>query len=151
MVRLILVNELAATRCLDATSNDKEPCKAMTLKQIRLEVGRDKDYPAGNRNCGYSFSAPHDSQGRLDAKAWKIFRSQCHVTRFREGAKPEIGHLVRKRSGTWAFHYDVFGDEDDDETGCRFGDEQFVAGEYVSIKEHDDKMRTFKVVWVIQT
>ncbi|MEZ5801790.1 MAG: hypothetical protein R3D29_16630 [Nitratireductor sp.] len=29
----------------------------------------------------------------------------------------------------WAFHYDIFGDEDDDETGYRFSSERFVVGE----------------------
>ena len=120
----------------------------MTLKQIRLELARDSANPQGNARCGYEFFAPLDASGRLDAAEWKKHRAQCRVTRFWEGAKPELGHLVRKPGGAWAFHYDVFGDEDDDETGYRFGDEKFVAGEYVSIKEHDDKLRTFKVTKV---
>ncbi len=49
---------------------------------------------------------------------------------------------------SWAFHYDIHGDEDDDETGYRFGDHAFIAGEYVSIMEHDDVLRTFRVVSV---
>ncbi len=49
---------------------------------------------------------------------------------------------------SWAFHYDIHGDKDDDETGYRFGDHAFIAGEYVSIMEHDDVLRTFRVVSV---
>lgn len=120
----------------------------MTLKQIRLELARDHDYPQGSALCGYEFSAPLDSDGLMQADEWKTHRDQCRVTRFWEGSKPEIGHLVRKPGGAWAFHYDVFGDEDDDETGYRFDHERFTPGEYVSINEHDDKMRTFKVVSV---
>lgn len=120
----------------------------MTLKRIRLELARDKQNPQGNQGCGYDFTAPLDNGGRLIAAEWKKLRAQCRVTRFWEGTKPELGHLVRKPGGSWAFHYDVFGDEDDDETGYRFGDEVFVPGEYVSINEHDDKLRTFKVVAV---
>ncbi|GIL03031.1 MAG: hypothetical protein BroJett030_29300 [Alphaproteobacteria bacterium] len=120
----------------------------MPLKRIRIELARDSDYPQGSRNCGYEFVAPLDATGRMDPDEWRQHRSRCQVTRFWEGEKPELGHLVRKPGGTWAFHYDVFGDEDDDETGYRFGQEKFVVGEYVSIREHDDKMRTFKVVSV---
>jgi hypothetical protein len=120
----------------------------MSLKQIRLELARDKDFPEGSARCGYEFNAPLDENGRLDAAKWKQNRSACRVTRFWAGDKPEWGHLIRKPGGAWAFHYDVFGDEDDDETGYRFGDERFVTGEYVSIREHDDKLRTFRVVSV---
>ncbi len=120
----------------------------MALKHVRLELARDKDYPQGSQRCGYEFNAPLGEDSKLDAKAWDKRRKECTVTRFWEGSKPEYGHLVRKPGGSWAFHYDVFGDEDDDETGYRFGDEKFVPGEYVSIREHDDKMRTFKVAWV---
>jgi hypothetical protein len=120
----------------------------MSLKQIRIELARDHDYPQGNRLCGYEFIAPLDESGRMDASEWKKRRAECRVTRFWEGEKPELGHLVRKPGGNWAFHYDVFGDEEDDETGYRFSKETFVLGEYVSINEHDDKMRTFKVTAV---
>jgi len=120
----------------------------MTLKHVRLELARDHDFPDGARDCGYEFVAPLDDAGKLDPQVWKKDRAQCSVTRFWRGAKPEIGHLVRKPGGSWAFHYDVFGDEDDDETGYRFSHETFVVGEYVSIREHDDKMRTFRVVSV---
>ncbi|MFZ1815700.1 MAG: hypothetical protein WBO55_08400 [Rhizobiaceae bacterium] len=121
----------------------------MKLRRIRLELARDHDYPAGNPSCGYDFVAPLDDDGHMIGDAWKANRSACVVTRFWEGQKPEIGHLIRKPGGKWAFHYDVFGDEDDDETGYRFSSERFVVGEYVSILEHDDKMRTFRVVSVI--
>lgn len=120
----------------------------MPLKRIRIELARDHDYPEGSPNCGYEFVAPLDGSGLMDPDEWRQNRKACQVTRFWEGEKPEIGHLIRKPGGSWAFHYDVFGDEDDDETGYRFGHEKFVVGEYVSILEHDDKMRTFKVVSV---
>jgi hypothetical protein len=70
------------------------------------------------------------------------------VRRFWGDQEDEIGHLVRKPGGSWAFHYDVFGDADDDETGYRFADHHFVPGEYVSIKEQDDVLRTFRVIVV---
>lgn len=120
----------------------------MALSRIHLELARDHDFPRGSRDHGYEFTAPLDGEGKIDAAAWKTNRDKCRVRRFWKGEPDEIGHLVRKPGGAWAFHYDVLGDADDDEAGYRFGDEKFVAGEYVSIMEHDDVMRTFKVILV---
>lgn len=121
----------------------------MTLKRIRLELARDHDFPSGSNERGYEFSAPLDEEGKIDAKEWKQSRDKCRVRRFWGDEDDEVGHLVRKPGGSWAFHYDIHGDEDDDETGYRFGDHPFVLGEYVSIMEHDDHLRTFRVVRAI--
>lgn len=118
----------------------------MSLCKIRLELARDHDFPEGSRMRGYEFTAPLDAEGRIDHEAWKTNRDQCRVLRFWEGSDDEVGHLIRKPGGSWAFHYDLLGDPDDDESGYRFGNHVFRPGEYVSIKEHDDVMRTFKVV-----
>ena len=67
---------------------------------------------------------------------------------FWQGEDDEIGHLVHKPGGAWAFHYDIHGDQDDDETGYRFASHAFAPGEYVSIREHDDTLQTFRVVAV---
>lgn len=120
----------------------------MGLSKIRLELARDHDFPAGSPLRGYEFAAPLDADGKIDAGAWAKDRDHCRVRRFWEHEEDEIGHLVRKPNGAWAFHYDIHGDEDDDETGYRFGDHRFRAGEYVSINEHDDVLRTFRVVSV---
>ncbi|MEZ5668262.1 MAG: hypothetical protein R3F55_12655 [Alphaproteobacteria bacterium] len=120
----------------------------MTLKRIHLELARDHDYPTGRRDCGYDFLAPLDADGHIDAQAWHAQRARCRVRRFWAGQPDEIGHLIRKPGGAWAFHYDVLGDPEDDETGYRFGTHAFVDGEYISINEHDDKLRTFRVAAV---
>lgn len=122
----------------------------MTISRIRLELARDPDFPSGSNKRGYEFTAPLDADGKIDPKAWVSQRDKCRVRRFWEDDQDEVGHLVRKPGGRWAFHYDIHGDEDDDETGYRFGDHPFVPGEYVSIMEHDDVMRTFRVVSVTQ-
>ena len=121
--------------------------KANPLKKIRLELAREREFPEGNRARGYEFQAPLDVSGHIVVARWRIERKDCVVIRFWDGAL-EHGHLVRKPGGSWAFHYDVLGDESDDETGYRFGDHAFRLGDYVSIKEHDDVMRTFRVVSV---
>lgn len=118
------------------------------LKKIRLELARDHAHPEGDRNYGYEFAAPLDGSGRIDAEAWHKDREHCRVRRFRPREADDIGHVIRKPGGSWAFHYDIDSDEEDDEAGYRFGDHVFKPGEYVSVKEDDDVLRTFKVVRV---
>lgn len=118
----------------------------MTMKQIRMDLARDRDFPQGSRQHGYVLVAPLDNMDRIDAAEWKNNREKCRVTRFWGADEREVGHLVRKPGGAWAFHYDIHGNEDDDETGYRFGDERFRPGEYVSIREQDGEMRTFRVI-----
>ncbi|MCG8558986.1 MAG: hypothetical protein MI824_04225 [Hyphomicrobiales bacterium] len=122
----------------------------MSMKRIRLELARDHDFPQGSRDRGYEFTAPLDADDHIDPERWKQARDKCRVRRFWDGEKDEVGHLVRKPGGSWAFHYDILGDEDDDETGYRFGSHAFRPGEYVSINEHDDQLRTFRVVTVLE-
>ncbi|MGZ8417707.1 MAG: hypothetical protein ACXWVQ_12150 [Methyloceanibacter sp.] len=120
----------------------------MSLSKIRLELARDHDFPDGSREHGYEFTAPLGADGHIADAEWKTKRERCRVRRFWSGDPDEVGHLIRKPGGAWAFHYDLLGDPDDDESGYRFGNHTFKRGEYVSIKEHDDVLRTFKVVMV---
>jgi hypothetical protein len=117
------------------------------LKKIRLELARSREHPEGAHGIGYEFAAPLDDSGRIVAAEWQKNRDRCRVRRFRPGEDDDIGHLVRKPGGTWAFHYDIHSDEEDDETGYRFGDHEFRVGEYVSVRE-DDGLHTYRVVRV---
>lgn len=117
------------------------------LKKVRLELARDRDFPEGARNIGYEFAAPLDDSGRIDAAEWHKERDHCRVRRFRPDEADDIGHLVRKPGGSWAFHYDIDSDEEDDEAGYRFADHAFRPGEYVSIRE-EGELRTFRVISV---
>ena len=128
------------TRSLDAA-------KAL-LRHVRLELARDHDFPSGSRERGYEFVAPIDNDGHLVAAAWKLTRDRCRVRRFWPHEPSEVGHLVHKPGGAWAFHYDIHGDPDHDETGFHLDTHKFVPGEYVSIKEQDGMMRTFRVTAV---
>jgi hypothetical protein len=120
----------------------------MALSKIRIEMARSSEFPEGSALHGYEFVAPLDKMGHVDVDAWHKHRTQCRVKRFWKDEADEIGHLVRKPGGSWAFHYDIHGDINDDEAGYRFGDHPFVTGEYVSIREHDEDMNTFRVVSV---
>jgi hypothetical protein len=118
------------------------------LYKIRLELARTHDHPQGANSIGYEFAAPLAADGRIDPKAWEKNREHCRVVRFRPGEADDIGHLVRKPGGSWAFHYDIHSDEEDDESGYRFGDHQFRIGEYVSVRE-DDELMPYQVKRVV--
>jgi hypothetical protein len=120
------------------------------LRRIRLELARDPDHPEGSRDKGYDFIAPLDAQGRIDADAWHETRERCRVRRFWGHEPSEVGHIVRKPGGAWAFHYDIHGDPERDESGFRFERHVFAPGEYLSIKEQDGVLRTFKVMSVLE-
>jgi hypothetical protein len=120
----------------------------VSVKSIRLELARDADFPNGSPERGYILKAPLTPEGHIDAEAWRKHRESCTVTRFWEGEADEVGHLRHTRGGKWAFHYDLEGDPDDDETGFKFESHVFNEGEYVSVREHDGDLRTFRVVSV---
>jgi hypothetical protein len=132
-------------------NNMKGPAKKSVqlpreFRRIRLELAREPGHPVGSRRDGYQLIAPLDGDGRIDATLWRAHRGACGVTRFRATEDDEIGHLVHKQGGSWAFHYDVAG-EGDDEEGYRFQNERFQVGEYLSVRE-GDKQHTYRVVSV---
>lgn len=117
------------------------------LSKIRLELARTKENPEGSHEIGYEFTAPLDKNHKIDHDAWQAHRQSCRVRRFRPNKDDDIGHLIRRPGGSWAFHYDIRSDEEDDEAGYRLGDHVFQRGEYVSIHE-DEGMRTYRVAAV---
>jgi hypothetical protein len=119
----------------------------MTLKRIRLELARNHDFPQGSRHHGYDFAAPLDEDGHLVAEDWRKTRERCRVKRVWAGEPNQLGMLVHRRGGGWAFDYDPKADADE-EVGFKFDKHRFVEGEYVSITEHDGEQRTFRVVSV---
>ena len=117
------------------------------LKKVRLNMARTKEFPVGSALHGYEFVAPLDETGHIDADGWKKHRDKCRVRRFWGSEEDEVGHLVHKPGGSWAFHYDIDGD-DDDEAGYKFGAHAFVPGEYVSIRDEDGDLIPFVVVHI---
>ena len=120
----------------------------MTLSRIRLELGRNPEHPEGSSLHGYDVVLPLNADGHIDAEVWRHTKSRCAVRRFWDGEPDERGHLVHRRGGTWAFHYDVQGDPEEDEPGWKFDTHVFKTGEYVSLREQDGELRTFRVVSV---
>jgi len=120
----------------------------MTLNIIRMELARDQDYPDGSHENGYEFVLPLNAEGSIDTDGWRKNKKRCRVRRFWEDEPDEQGHVVRRPGGTWAFHYDLRGDPDEDEPGYKFDSHVFRPGEYVSLREQDGEMRTFQIVFV---
>ena len=120
----------------------------MTLTKVRLELARDQDFPEGSSEHGYEVVVPLNADGHIDAEQWRHNKKRCSVWRFWDGEADERGHLVHRRGGTWAFHYDVRGDPEEDEPGWKFDTHVFKVGEYVSLREQDGELRTFRVVSV---
>ena len=117
------------------------------FRRIRLELAREPEHPEGDPADGYDFIAPLDGEGRIDAALWKANRDACRVHRFRPGYDDdEIGLLVKDRRGEWIFDY--WSGKDDNEKGFRFGEEHFIVGEYVSVRDGSGKMHTFRVAAV---
>jgi hypothetical protein len=116
------------------------------LRKIRLELARCREFPDGNPRHGYEFVAALDGDGQFDPVEWKANRNKCTVRRFWTGPD-EVGKLIHSHGNRWAFSY-VPDEEDDDESLFRFEHHVFKPGEYISIKEHDGVLRTFRVASV---
>jgi hypothetical protein len=119
----------------------------MSLKTIRLELARSKEFPDGNGDYGYTLRAPLLADGHLDVDAWRTKRDLCTVRRFWNGKEEERGLLIHTAGRRWAFSY-VPGDDADDEPIFRLDSHVFRPGEYLSITEHDGIERTFRVASV---
>lgn len=110
------------------------------LHHIRLELAREPDHPEGDRGIGYDLVVPLDEAGRLDPKG---LREGCRVRRFTGEETLAVGKVRHTTGDRWLFDFEP--GEQDDETGFRFGEENFVLGEYVSVRAPDGEMHTYRV------
>lgn len=118
----------------------------MPLKKIRLELARCAEFPQGAADRGYEFVAPLTADGHLEREGWQAHKDRCTVRRFWAAEPEEKGHLVH-RGNSWSFHYEGM-EAGDDEPIFKFDRHTFTEGEYVSVTEHDEVQRPFKVVSV---
>ena len=119
------------------------------LRLIRLRLAREHGHPEGHAHHGYDILAPLEDDGRIDARACRSNPAITRVRRFRPGEDDAIGRLVHGPGGVWFIAYGASG-QAGTESGFHFRDEHFVRGEYVSIREDDGRMHTFRVEEVRQ-
>jgi hypothetical protein len=118
------------------------------LHRITLHLARSREFPNGSARHGYDIVAPLDEAGRLDAGEWRQRRAKCRVRRFWAGEPDEHGILVHRSGGaegaTWILDYNQDAIADD-EAGYRLGSHVFRVGEYVSIRDEDGDLHTFRI------
>ena len=119
------------------------------LKRITLNLARTAEFPEGSIRHGYEIVAPLDEDGFLDSKQFNELKERCRVRRF-WGDEPMRDGRLRLRAGgaggaTWTIDYDDRTDADD-EAGYRLGNHKFVVGEYISIRDDEGDLNTFKVI-----
>ena len=120
------------------------PRVAPTIWHIALELAREPGHPYGDADHAYHLYLPLQEDGSIDAEGWRRSRPLCRVRRLRPG-RPEIsGRILHGPGDHWIFDYPD--PRHPDEAGFRLEKERFVPGEYVSIREDDDRLHTFQVV-----
>jgi hypothetical protein len=129
-------------------AEEPRPNGAPGLSLIVLHLARSREFPDGSARHGYEIIAPLDANGPLDGEAWKAVRDQCRVRRFWAG-EPDREAILAHRAGgaegaTWLIDYDG-SSEFDDEAGYRLGSHVLADREYVSIKDPDGHLHTFRV------
>ena len=116
----------------------------MTLMNIRLELGRTRDFPQGDPRHGYEFVAPLDAGGHLDASAWSTARQHCIARSFRPGQEDRTGMLRHVGHG-WRFDYEP--GSDDDEPFFKLDRHVIAQGLYVTLTEQGTQ-NPFRIVSV---
>jgi len=114
------------------------------IRHVRLELARCHEFPEGSAERGYTLLLPLTSAGLLDREEWEQSPDRAHFERFWNGSD-DHGWLKHDRAG-WKL---VFADAPDDEEVIFRGDQhRFVEGEYVTLRERDGEMHTFRVARV---
>lgn len=134
---------------MTATQRQAAPAHAK-LHHIRIELAHSRPESSDSQGDGYDFVAPLDADGHLDVACWKDQRLSCFVHKLGGGVIVERGLLVHSPGGaggaSWQFDYAL--GEGDEETGFRFDTHRFMTGEYVSVRDAEGELRTYRVVTV---
>ena len=127
--------------------------KTAPLRKVTLHAARSKAFPDGSIRHGYDFVAPLTEDGHIDLEAWKAHRGECFAHRFWANELTMQGLLVHRAEGhgrsTWTFEWKSRRQAaDDEDEGYRFGDHTFNVGDYVSVREAEGHLVTFRVASV---
>jgi hypothetical protein len=119
--------------------------------RIRLEAARSKEFVDGSHDNAYEFCAPLTADGHIDVEAWHNLRAHCFVHHIVKGEIEQRGLLIHRAGGSggarWAFKYDR---DDDGDEGYHFASHAFRVDEYVSVRDSDDELRTYRVTSVVK-
>jgi len=118
----------------------------MNWKRIRLTLARSREHPDGSNRHGYEIVLPLKPDGSLDQAMLDRTPELCSVHRFWEGDGDALGRLKRERGGNWMIVYDPGGPAE--EPIHHFARHRFVAGEYLSTRDHNGTEHVFRVVSV---
>jgi hypothetical protein len=118
------------------------------LQLVTLHLARSSEFSRGSAERGYEIVAPVDASGHLDPKEWRKVRAQCCVTRFWRDEGERRGMLLHRAGGasgaTWRIHYDGQPTEHQ-EKGVHLETHRFAEGEYLSLRDEDGRLNTFKI------
>lgn len=132
------------------TSHDHQP--RFPVSHIILRLARTKAFPDGSLRRGYDIRAALDAVGHLSVEAWRAHRTSFSVQRFWDDEPVRHGVMMHRSGGAggarWAVHYSG---RDEDEAGFRLGDHVMQIDEFVSIRDDDGVMQTFRVSGVSPT
>jgi len=115
------------------------------LRKVRLELARCHEFPEGSATHGYELTLPLTPAATLDHDFWLKHRQDSRFRRFWGGEDDAYGHLAHGHQG-WRLVFDD--DSEEAEVIFKADAHHFVAGDYVSIKEHDGVTRTFRIASV---
>lgn len=115
----------------------------MALSTIIMRLARNPGFPEGDHGRGYTLVVPLTPEGLIDEAAWREERADCTVRAFATGQPAREGRLGR-RGHNWFFDYDRSGTEDD-EPLFKLEQHKFVIGEYVTIRDDDDRSLVYRV------
>ena len=120
------------------------------LTRVILRLGRNPDagFPDGDDHYGYVIHAPLNADGFLDAEEWREKREHCTVRRFHPHEPASDGWL-RHRGDNWHFWYDEE-DEGPEEPLFKLGVHRLAPGEYVTVREGDGDVLTFRVAEAVR-
>lgn len=114
------------------------------LSKIRLELARCPEYPEGSSRHGYLLTLPLDEDGRLDVTPGRAIGDRYRFERFWENEPTSVGHIERHGRG-WSLSFADDSTETMNETIFRAEGHRILSGEYLSIRERDGEMRTFRI------
>ena len=125
----------------------------VALRKVTLHAARSKEFPQGSIRHGYDFIAPSDRRRphrprSLEGPSRRMFRPPVLGRRAGDARTPRPPRRRTSAARPGPSNGSPLDAVDEEEEGFRFGDHTFRAGEYVSVREAEGELLTFRVVSV---